>query len=32
MNTDNQNAYMVGYLSSALKTAHEKLNIIKGEK
>ena len=32
MNTDNQNAYMVGYLSSALKTAHEKLNTIKGEK
>jgi hypothetical protein len=29
---DEKNAYMVGYLASALKNAHQKLNIIKGEK
>jgi hypothetical protein len=29
---EEKNAYMVGYLASALKNAHQKLNIIKGEK
>jgi hypothetical protein len=29
---EEKNAYMVGYLASALKTAHEKIKITKGEK